>query len=110
MLDLLLAEFQHHQDNRLYLTDYSALLKRVALTAYPRSDVASLTGEAWVAFLDRTLNSNDFSMGSGQALIASHYEPDVNCDPGALHQLGTQWIKHHKPLTAANMAEREAAA
>ena len=109
MLEALLADFQRHQDNRLYLTDFSALLKRVALTAYPRSDVASLTGEAWVAFLDQTLSSNDFSMGSGQALIASHYEPEVRCDPGALHQLGVSWIKHHRPLEAANTAVQEAA-
>ena len=29
------------------------LLKRVALSAYPRSEVASLTGSDWVAFLNR---------------------------------------------------------
>src|SRR5690348_12337591 len=34
--------------------DISAVLKRAALAAWPRGEVASLTGTAWLAFLDRT--------------------------------------------------------
>jgi hypothetical protein len=34
--------------------DISSLLKRAALAAFPREQVASLNGAAWLAFLDRT--------------------------------------------------------
>ena len=34
--------------------DISAILKRAALAAFPREQVASLNGAAWLAFLDRT--------------------------------------------------------
>lgn len=34
--------------------DISAILKRAALVAFPREQVASLSGPAWLAFLDRT--------------------------------------------------------
>jgi hypothetical protein len=34
--------------------DISAILKRAALAAFPREQVASLSGPAWLAFLDRT--------------------------------------------------------
>lgn len=78
-----------------WLTRFEALIKRVALTRYPREQVASLTGEAWVAFLDRTMGSREFSMGPGQALIDSHYRPGPDVDVEALHELGLAWIKKH---------------
>lgn len=34
--------------------DISAILKRAALAAFPREQVASLSGADWLAFLDRT--------------------------------------------------------
>ena len=39
------------------------LLKRVALVAYPRAEVAELSGDAWLGFLDGTLGSTDFTSG-----------------------------------------------
>lgn len=91
--------YEQHGDVEAWLRDYEALLKRVALTRYPREEVASLTGEAWVAFLDNTIGSHEFSMGPGQVLIDGHYRPASELNAGievdALHELGKQWIKHH---------------
>lgn len=40
--------------SRLSVTELAALLKRVALTAYPREQVAGLTGQAWLQWLTET--------------------------------------------------------
>ena len=41
----------------------SAVLKRTALVAFPREQVAGLTGPAWLAFLDRTGHTEAFGRG-----------------------------------------------
>lgn len=82
------------------MVEVSALLKRAALTAYPREQVASLTGAAWSSFLDRTAAGSSFSSGPGMILH------DSVCDPGstsALDEITIQevlaavrrWIRHH---------------
>ena len=55
----------------------SALLKRVALSRYPRTEVAALTGEAWLAFLDRTGGEGRFSDGAGRVLAHGAYAPQT---------------------------------
>jgi hypothetical protein len=42
------------------LTGLAVLLKRVALTAFPREEVAALTGPGWQSFLQRTAASPNF--------------------------------------------------
>ena len=44
----------------------STVLKRAALAAWPREQVASLTGTAWLAFLDRTGRTTAFTDGAGR--------------------------------------------
>lgn len=80
-----------------YLQQLNRLLKRTALAASPAQNVASLNGEAWLAFLDRSLQSNEFCNGPGQVLAHGPYSPTpTNIDPQALQQLCQRWIKHHK--------------
>src|SRR5262245_59184355 len=50
------------------LAAISAILKRAALVAYPRPEVASLTGSGWLAFLDRTAGTDAFTQGSAASL------------------------------------------
>ena len=103
--------YQQHGDDLLYLARFQTLLKRVALTRFSREEVASLTGESWVSFLDRTSRSQEFSMGKGQVLIEGNYlpatktpatkTPATKVDVAALQDLGVYWIKHHNPEFAA---------
>src|SRR5690242_4528495 len=51
------------------LVALAEILKRVALVAYPRRQVASLSGKDWLNFLDRTLGTTQFSTGPGRQLI-----------------------------------------
>jgi len=95
-LNAIFKQFEFDEDPKQYLARFSELLKRLALTVYPREAVASLTGEEWVAFLDRSAGSKAFSMGPGQVLMYSPYEREANFDVQELHQLGLNWIRRHR--------------
>ena len=101
-LDMILETYDSDGDASLYLHDYQLLLKRVALTRYNRDLVANLTGEAWVAFLDKTSNSSEFTMGAGQALIDGNYVEAPSANIEELHKLGRQWIRKHQPMSQSN--------
>jgi Ca-activated chloride channel family protein len=75
----------------------SLLVRRTALAAFPREQVASLTGEAWLAFLDRSLDGTEFSAGPGRLLASAPYSP---LPPGerqlaGLVALTRRWIRRH---------------
>jgi hypothetical protein len=71
------------------------LVKRVALAAYPRERVASLSGGAWLAFLDATGGTDDFTRGPGAALEAG-YEPGAHGVSPGLVAAVRHWVKHHR--------------
>jgi hypothetical protein len=74
----------------------SALLKRVALARYARSEVAALSGRAWLAFLDRTGGGGKFEHGPGQVLASGPYAPDTPIeDSQALIELSKSWVRRN---------------
>jgi hypothetical protein len=109
-LQSLHASWQRDNDDHAYLVRLQELLKRVALTSFPREEVASRTGEAWVRFLDRSTGSHDFSIGESEVLIDGNYRSDVTIDVPALEVIARQWIrKHHiKHLQQAQTMEEAA--
>lgn len=70
----------------------SQLLKRVALWRYPHESVAALTGQAWLAFLDRTGGEGQFTTGPGQVLEQGPYALAPDCDAPALRTLARAWL------------------
>jgi hypothetical protein len=72
----------------------ASLVRRTALAAFPREQIASLAGPAWLAFLDRSADMRDFSQGAGQALETSVYQPALG-DPRSLAGVVRHWIKAH---------------
>jgi hypothetical protein len=96
-LTQLLKDQHKDEDDQAYLEALQRLLKRTALTGFPREEVASLTGEAWVQFLDRASGSHDFSMGEAEALIDGNYRPDISVDVERLHLVAKSWIQKHHP-------------
>jgi len=80
------------------LLGLSELLKRVAVTSYPRAQVAALTGDEWFAFLDRTGRTR-FAGGLGQALEQSNYGGRVGgWDTARVRELAAEvghWIRRH---------------
>ena len=64
-----------------------ALVKRTALAAFPREEVASLSGTEWLRFLDRTGHTNAFTHGRSQLL------PQLAYDPRAVAQLDSATVE-----------------
>jgi hypothetical protein len=74
-----------------------ALAKRVALGFAPREQVAGLSSEAWLQWLDRTWREGRFTRGPGRLLASLAYAPEAppDADVRALVALLRGWIAHH---------------
>lgn len=79
----------------------SNLLKRVALLRHPRCEVAALSGEPWLRFLDRTGGDDRFSAGPGQVLATAPYAPARSSggmrpqDARALIEVSKSWVRRN---------------
>lgn len=77
------------------------LVRRLALAHAPRETVASLQGEAWANWLDRSLPSEAqaFSLGAGRSLVDWAYRPANDLqwqELEALLNLLERWIRQHQ--------------
>lgn len=81
-------------DSFQQLTELSSLLRRVAVSYYPRAEIASLTGRQWLEFLDRSVKGSPFTEGVGQILSDSHYRrtPPQKPDMTELFRLCEDWL------------------
>jgi len=84
------------------LPQYSQLVKRTAIAAYGRRVVASVTGDEWLIFLDKTADTRLFTQGSGRLLYDCAYQPVTHLTQLAgkeiteLHKAVLYWIRKHK--------------
>lgn len=72
----------------------ASVLRRTALVAYPRREVATLVGEDWLHFLNASCPGVPFAGDAGQALIEGPYrgaERNADLDRQCRH-----WIKKHR--------------
>ncbi|MCE9612882.1 MAG: DUF4381 domain-containing protein [Lentisphaerae bacterium] len=76
------------------VVDLATLLKRVALTAYPRAQVAGVTGRAWLLWLART-GGCAVPPAVADLLTAAVYKDDGARDTAALTSFARQWIRRH---------------
>ena len=83
------------------LAEIPVLLKGTALSAFPRRDVAGLSGETWLLFLDKTMGGKNFTEGEGRLLPELAYAPVQRTaqfsdeSVSKLLQLIRRWIKRH---------------
>jgi len=78
------------------------LLKRTALSSYPRSQVASLSGKDWFHFLNSTVENPSFTEFIANTLSKISYSSGELSDidstaTAALLNASRQWLKHHQP-------------
>lgn len=90
-----LAQIQAHVDEPDAARRLAELVKRVALTIYPREQVASLTGPQWLRFLDASAHTTLFTGGAGAQLEAGYelgdHRPSIELLDAVRH-----WIKQHR--------------
>ena len=80
-LEALSAEYARDGNAVALGAELSELVRRTMLAYAPRADVAGLTGEAWLEWLDRDLDRSHFAEGDGRPLIEWPYRsPDTRID------------------------------
>ncbi|MEJ2129282.1 MAG: DUF4381 domain-containing protein [Woeseiaceae bacterium] len=73
----LTAEFEQHGNAVAFSSEMSELLRRTMLAYAPRSEVAGLTGDAWLEWLDRDFEQPRFQGETGRKLLELPYRrPD----------------------------------
>lgn len=92
-LEIIKAQYQQHQNATITTRALSTLLRRAALAAFPREEIAGLHGKPWLEFLNKTGKTQAFTTGPGRHLIEAPYAPSyqLNCD--VLFGLIQQWVK-----------------
>ena len=77
--------------------EMSELLKRTALSAWPRESVAALSGQAWLKFLDDSARSQLFQTAPANRLedLALAPTPISHEDEAALRTAAATWIRRH---------------
>ncbi|WP_269581197.1 DUF4381 domain-containing protein [Roseibium sp. Sym1] len=107
LLSLAIRAYRHHRANayrREALAKLKAasndparialILRRAALAAYPRRDVAGLTGQSWLAFLNRTGRGVLFEGAPGRLLLKAPYRAAQRVPE--LEKLAERWIRSHR--------------
>jgi hypothetical protein len=95
------------------IAELPVLVKRVALQLAPRDQVASLSGPAWLAFLDRTWRGEAFGTGPGSVLPGIAYGTPARLaaiPPEEIAQLLAllrTWIPGHR-VPSSRAQDREA--
>lgn len=81
--------------------EFSTLLKRTALSAWPREKVASLSGEAWLNFLNESAKNNSFQQAPGNRIeeIALRSQTLSSEDEQTLRKVTAAWIRRHRVQT-----------
>jgi Ca-activated chloride channel family protein len=98
-----LAELEHifsqQQDAQRQLAAIATVLKSTALQAYPRIDVAALSGTEWITWLNAHGPQPLFSGPATSLLTRTIYSGETSVDSGDIEQLGdmtARWIRQHE--------------
>ncbi len=96
-LAMIQQRYQEHPDALQLVKKLSTLMRRASISFYPRKDTASLTGNAWLQYLDKTSEIPAFEYGAGEILATAPYLPhnsrvDVNADE--LIAICEQWLEN----------------
>lgn len=73
------------------------LVRRTALVAFPRQEIAMLSGQRWLTFLDDSFDGEGFATGPGAVMSIAPYDPRgvATADAAPLIALVRRWIWDH---------------
>lgn len=84
-------------DDKDKLGELSSLMRRVTISQSPRAETASLTGQAWLKFLDKSVQGTPFTQGAGKVLADAHYQKSATAfDVAPVIELCETWLKTQK--------------
>lgn len=82
-------------ETRSAYPELPALVKQTAMCVFARADIASLHGDAWLGFLDKSYGGTDFTAGPGRILPELAYGSTDTADGEAVFSLVRLWIRKH---------------
>lgn len=104
-----LRQICQQSNSRECLSEISSLLRRTAISFYPREQVASLTGMAWINTLNQISGSTCFTEQHAILFSQARYQPEPEYDAAQLFETCQQWmqqlpesINSKKPLETCN--------
>jgi Domain of unknown function (DUF4381) len=74
------------------------LLRRTALAVEPRPVIATMTGAAWLDWLDSKCRETMSDTVREQLTVGLYRRQSSDCDVVALREYAARWISHHRPL------------
>jgi hypothetical protein len=95
-VDALYARWQAHNDGPAFLHGLNRLLKQAALSAFPASRVAALSGPQWLAFLDSTLPRAQFDNAATRALADIYRADSAPLQADELRRAARFWLRRHR--------------
>ncbi len=93
-----LGQLPGGDDDGLWLVELNRLLKLTALAGFSREQVARLSGEEWVRFLNRQCSEAPFTREQGLLLAAGTYRAEA-VDQATREQLlaaSLAWVRTHE--------------
>ena len=73
-------EYEKNRDSLNFIRQVSILFRRLSISLFPRTEVASLTGDDWLEFLDSKISGQPFTQGKGRILIDAPYRQYIESD------------------------------
>lgn len=83
---------QQGQADTPIIAELSILLRRAAISRYGRQQIAALHGSEWLAFLDRTGRTGEFTQ-QGRALLDAPYQRQTTQPAEPLLDLAQRWLR-----------------
>jgi hypothetical protein len=86
------TEETENSANLLFVNEFNAVVRRVALWHYPNNGIASLSGLAWVDFIREKGDSSAMTEEIADVIRHGRFMPSCQVDINQLQQFGQQWI------------------
>ena len=86
------SEAAENSAQLLFVNQFNAVIRRVALWHYPDSGIASLGGAAWVDFIQEKGDSSGMTEEISEAISQGRFKPHCDVDVNQLCRFGQQWI------------------